>query len=115
MARSRVAQLKDYRELVEYGLPVGEAPGFAEERESLVDTLLDSDGCQELAFLDECAMDLLRTSDFLDSDWMKDSQDHPLTHWWWHLGKLRAGTYPAHLLPEHLRAIYQPAAQRNAA
>ena len=115
MARSRVAQLKDYRELVEYGLPAGEAPGFAEEREALVDALLDSDGRQELAFLDECAMDLLRTLEFIDGCWIKESQEHPLSHWWWHLGKLRAGTYPAHLLPDHLRVIYQPVAHRHAA
>lgn len=114
MARSRVAQLNDYRELVEYGLPTGEAPGFAEEREALAEVALDSEAQQELAFLDECAVDLLRTVGFIDACWLKDAQDQPLAHWWWHLGKLRAGTYPADRLPPHLRVIYWPASAKAA-
>lgn len=113
MARSRVAQLNDYRELVEYGLPVGEIPGFAEEREAVADAVLDTEAQQELAFLDECAIEILRTADFIDACWLKDDPAHHLM-WWWHLGKIREGTYPAHLLPPHLRAIYQPATRHAA-
>ena len=115
MARSRVDQLSDYRELVEYGLPVGEIPGFAEEREAVMYLSLDGDTQKDLAFIDECAVEALLKADFVDACWLKDNPEHPLINWWWHLGKLRAGTYPAHLLPDHLRAIYQPEPHRQAA
>ncbi len=114
MARSRVAQLNDYRELVEYGLPVGEIPGFAEEREAVANIALDGEARQELAFLDECAVEMLRTADFIDACWLKDDPAYPLSQWWWHLGKLRAGTYPAELLPPQLQAMYRQG-QRQAA
>ena len=51
---------------------------------------------------------MLLKADFVDACWLKDNPEHLLSRWWWHLGKLRAGTYPAHLLPPHLREIYQP-------
>ena len=45
---------------------------------------------------------------------LDDPHDRPLPQWWWHLGKLRAGTYPAELLPPHLQAMYRQG-QRQAA
>ncbi len=65
--------------------------------------------------MDECAVEMLCAVDFVDTCWLKDNPAHPLNQWWWHLGKLRAGTYPAHLLPPHLREIYQTAPERLAA
>ena len=38
-----------------------------------------------------------------DSD---DPEKYPLDHWWWHLDRIAERTYPADLLPEHLREIY---------
>jgi len=41
--------------------------------------------------------------------WPPDSDDpekYPLDHWWWHLDRIAERTYPADLLPEHLREIY---------
>jgi len=38
-----------------------------------------------------------------DSD---DPEKYPLDHWWWHLDKIAKRTYPAELLPEHLRDLY---------
>ncbi|MEN3034392.1 MAG: hypothetical protein ABDH18_05330 [Aquificaceae bacterium] len=35
-----------------------------------------------------------------------ESKLHPLEHWWWHLEKIADRTYPAELLPEHLRKFY---------
>ncbi len=29
-----------------------------------------------------------------------------LDRWWWHFEKIAEGTYPAELLPEHLREVY---------
>ena len=50
----------------------------------------------------------------LPAELLRDDPTRPLAQWWWHLGKLRAGTYPAELLPPHLRAIHRPG-QRAAA
>jgi len=38
-----------------------------------------------------------------DSD---DPEKYHFDHWWWHLDKIADKTYPADLLPEHLREIY---------
>jgi hypothetical protein len=100
---------------VEYGLPVGEIPGFAEEREAVTNMSLNSEDRGELALIDECAVETLLKTNFVDSCWLKNNPTHPLSDWWWHLGKLRAGTYPAQLLPPHLQEIYQPTEQRLAA
>ena len=34
-------------------------------------------------------------------------EEHPIDKWWWHLEKIAQRTYPASLLPEHLREIYE--------
>lgn len=36
-----------------------------------------------------------------------DDVSQSLRKWWWRLGKLRHKTYPADLLPGHLRAVYR--------
>lgn len=36
--------------------------------------------------------------------YMRDYED--LKRWWWHFEKIADGSYPAELLPEHLREIY---------
>ncbi len=59
---------------------------------------LDASVVENAVFLDEIA-------DYL----IDDKPASPLSRWWWHLGKIRNHSYPAELLPEHLRAIYQPA------
>ncbi|MDG4552456.1 MAG: hypothetical protein P9F19_04610 [Candidatus Contendobacter sp.] len=74
---------------------------------------------QQLAALwyaDEFLLELLtdEAESALPAELLRDDPTRPLAQWWWHLGKLRAGTYPAELLPSHLRAIYRPA-QRTAA
>jgi len=67
---------------------------------------------RDLQKLDEIVMETILDHDDLQPYLQEDNPDYPLTQWWWHLGKLRAGAYPAHLLPAHLRAIYQPVEQR---
>ena len=37
----------------------------------------------------------------------KDNEDEPLSKWWWHLSKIKKGIYPAELLPEYLKKIYE--------
>lgn len=36
----------------------------------------------------------------------KPPQAKDKTRWWWHLDEISQGTYPADLLPEHLKEIY---------
>lgn len=106
-----------YREMVRYGLEEGVAPGLREQREHLATITLSTLQIQQLANLDESVLLIITDSesDYPPFDLLDDNANLPLIHWWWHLGRLRAGTYPAHLLPPHLQAIYQLAAQRNAA
>lgn len=105
-----------YREMVRYGLEEGVAPGLREQREHLTTITLSALQIQQLADLDESVLLIITDSesDYPPFDLLDDNANLPLTHWWWHLGKLRAGTYPAHLLPPHLRAVYQPATRRAA-
>ena len=73
---------------------------------------LTPDEQHELQELDELVMDQSLIMTMCRPYLLEDDPDYPLTQWWWRLGKLRAGAYPAHLLPAHLRAIYQPVEQR---
>ena len=41
---------------------------------------------------------------------LDDDSGQPLSHWWWHLGALRADTYPLEQLPDYLVPIYHEAA-----
>lgn len=101
-----------YREYAEFQFATdGEGLGLRQARQALVTYSVSGD----VKDLDALVMETLEIADYVNPLLLEDCDDQPLTHWWWHLGKLRAGTYPAHLLPQHLRAIYQPAAQRDVA
>ena len=39
--------------------------------------------------------------------YMEKDKNKPLEYWWWHLDKIATKEYPAELLPEHLREIYE--------
>ena len=47
---------------------------------------------------------------FLWLELLDDDPDQPLSHWWWHLGALRAGTFPLDQLPDYLLPVYHEAA-----
>jgi hypothetical protein len=106
-----------YREMVRYGLEEGVAPGLREKRGRLETAALSALQNRQLADLDESVLLIITDLEleYPPLDLLTDSHDQPLAHWWWHLGKLRDGTYPAQLLPDHLRVIYQPAPERLAA
>jgi len=36
-----------------------------------------------------------------------EENNHPMEDWWWHLHQIAKREYPADLLPEHLREIYE--------
>ena len=106
-----------YREAVLYGMDSWTVPGIREQRDDIMRVVLDRQPQAQLERLDSRLVDAVidRDDDEVPDDLLQDDPTRPLTQWWWHLGKLRARIYPAHLLPPHLQAIYQPAEQRHAA
>jgi len=108
MANKSNDRLVTYRIEAECVLPSGEGVLLRENRTWLATLTLTTSEQRDLQELDEIVMDTILDHDDLQPYLLEDNPDYPLTHWWWHLGKLRAGIYPAHLLPLHLREIYQP-------
>ena len=104
MVAQRSARLRGYLEEVEFALEMGDGPFLRETRERLAALALDETETTEVARLDGFVIDQIATLDEVQSFLLDDDDTQPLEHWWWHLGKLRARTYPAHCLPEHLRA-----------
>ena len=113
MENKRPEQLDEYHEIVHYGLMAGEGPGLSQIREELALLPLSSAEAREIAELDAGALyEILHNEGMQDYVLIEDSTQ-PLSRWWWHLGNLHAGVYPAELLPEYLQAIYrQPASVR---
>lgn len=109
MDNQTVDRLAAYRNEVEFAMPDGEGPRLREYREAIDELRLTKSELHELQRLDasvvENAVFLDEIADYL----IDDKPASPLSRWWWHLGKIRNHSYPAELLPEHLRAIYQPA------
>lgn len=102
-----------YRESVRFGLESGSAPGMRGQRDVLAALTLNLAQTQQLQNLDEEVVDLIAELDYVDTDLQSDDDQQPFDRWWWHLGKLRAGTYPTERLPEYLRVIYDPAGIRD--
>ncbi len=115
MANQRPERLRGYLEEVEFALDMGDGPFLRETRQRLSTLTLNAVEQAEMTRLDAFVLDRILLDDDIQSFLFDDATQEPLTHWWWHLGKLRAGTYPAQLLPDHLRAIYQPELERLAA
>jgi hypothetical protein len=89
----------------------GEGLGLREARECLNEAQALS---QEVRELDEIVIEATQVNDYINPGLLEDDPRQPLAHWWWHLGKLRNRTYPASLLPEHLRAVYLDATDQAA-
>ncbi len=112
VSSSTVNYVKAYTAMVVHGLDYWAVPGLRELRTEVSRCVLDREHRQSVAQLDEYLIDaIIDLDDEVPDDLLQDDPARPLSEWWWHLGKLRAGTYPAHLLPSALRAIYQPLAQ----
>ncbi len=102
--------VKRYREYAEFQFAIdGEGLGLRQARH-----LAPKDD-PVVMDLDALVIETLEAADYINPLLLEDRNDQLLTHWWWHLGKLRAGTYPAHLLPPHLRELYRPITQRKSA
>lgn len=105
-----VDRLRWYRESVRFALYTGSAPGIRKQREQL-EFSLPSEQELELRGLDIEALEDILELDWVDPDLLMDKQDAPLYAWWWHLGKIRAHSYPAELLTNYLQPVYQQAQQ----
>lgn len=108
MAYQRSTRLRGYSEEINFALEIGEGPTLRQARSRISAMALTPDEQRELAELDTLVIDEILNLEDVQVYLVEDSDNHPLAHWWWHLGKLRAGTYPADMLPPHLRAIYAP-------
>lgn len=108
MATKRLDPLNCYREYAEFQLAMdGEGLGLRSARQALADTSLTPQEQQSLADLDELVIASVQDNSYINPVLLKDDATQPLHYWWWHLGKLRAGAYPAQLLPEQLKATYR--------
>ncbi len=100
-----------------YGMDSWTVPGIRDQRDAVMRLHLESSQQTKLDHLDTRLIGAVTDTDDdeVPDDLLQDDPAKPLTQWWWHLGKLRAGTYPVHLLPLHLQAIYQTEPDRIAA
>ena len=98
-----------YRETVIFGLDEWIVPGLRQQRAALVQLLLNPVQISRLQELDSYVIDAITDPHnvAVPEELLTDDSVQPLSHWWWHLGKLHAGAYPAELLPPHLREIYR--------
>jgi hypothetical protein len=116
VSTERPSALACYKASVIQGLPEGVAPGLREQRQRVAQQTWNEQQLAALRYADEFLLEALTDAaeSALPAELLQDDPTRPLAQWWWHLGKLRAGAYPAELLPPHLRALYRPT-QRAAA
>jgi hypothetical protein len=108
----RADPLNRYREYAWYQFSMdGEGAGLRQARDALGEDLAQS---QEAGKLDEIVIEATQVNEYINPTLLTDDPSQPLEHWWWHLGKLRARTYPAELLPERLRKVYGQVRQQAA-
>ena len=98
-----------YEEYAYYQFSIdGEGVSLRESRQHLAGTGMDS---ALIHSLDEIVIEAAIANDYINPDLVKDDEAQPLQNWWWHLGKIRAKTYPVDLLPAHLQAVYREAVE----
>lgn len=107
MAYPYADRLKGYRQQVDFCLEQGEGPVLRPLREDIDRLELTVSEEKELVDIDAGAIDYLLTLDEVAAYLLEDDDSHPLSHWWWHLGKIRNHSYPVELLPAHLQTVYQ--------
>jgi len=109
MAYPYAERLRGYREEVHFALDMGEGPSLRFARDRLAAMALTQAELEELSDLDETVIEEVIESDAMADYLLVDDPAQPPTRWWWHLGAIRAGTFPAEALPENLRVVYRPA------
>lgn len=106
MGIGNFARLAGYLEEVEFALELGDGPVLRDARERISQLALSSEERQELARIDGFVIGLVVNLDHIEPFLLDDDETAGLDRWWWHLGKVRNRTYPAHRLPARLRDVY---------
>ncbi|GAQ95508.1 hypothetical protein TAGGR_2403 [Thermodesulfovibrio aggregans] len=91
----------DPEEDMDYAFFYHTAPAWLVVRDRIHELGLDED--ERVKELDKKAIINAIKSD-ADMPHQRDYED--LKRWWWHFEKIADGSYPAELLPEHLREVY---------
>jgi hypothetical protein len=107
MDSQRSDQLKGYRVEIDFALDVGEGPLLRACRERIAGLSLTPAEQRELEELDSIVIEEIIQRSHVADYLLKDDLSHPLDSWWWHFGKLRAGSYPVERLPVYLQEIYE--------
>lgn len=87
------------------------APDLLDRRERIHQAGLDEDDTVKKADIELIKVVLKEGAN--PSDLFGDPEKYPLSHWWWHLDKIADKTFPAELLPAHLREIYLKASESD--
>jgi hypothetical protein len=107
METPRTDYLSTYFNEVKFALANGEGPILREAREALENLALSDAEKAVLADLDADVVDSVVQFDEIASYLLQDRADQGMQKWWWHLGDIHKGEYPAEFLPESLRGFYQ--------
>ncbi len=108
MATPRTDALTSYSNEVKFALANGEGPILREAREALSKLAFPEAEATLLADLDADVVDSMVQFDEIADYLLEDDPTQELRKWWWHLGSIHRGDYPAELLPESLRDFYRP-------
>ena len=107
METLRTHYLSAYFNEVKFALANGEGPILREAREALSELALSDAEMIMLSDLDADVVDSMVQFDEIADYLLDDDFTQELRKWWWHLGAIREGEYPAILLPEELRRLYR--------
>ncbi|MDZ4154420.1 hypothetical protein [Methylicorpusculum sp.] len=99
-------RLKAYRFQVDFCLEQGEGPVLRAVRETVGLLSLADQEAAELADIDAVALEYILGLGTLAPYLLTDDDSQPLSHWWWHLGKLQSKTFPVEQLPASLQTVY---------
>lgn len=108
----RPSALKQLHETVYYSLTFGAGYEYRKVRDEVAALRLGGDALGDVMHLDELALE--HVIDAPEEDvWpgiLEDDAAQPIERWWWHLGAIRAGTFPPEHLPAPLRAVMETSA-----
>lgn len=106
MDHRQIDYLAGYRHEIDFALADGVSLVLRKIRDELFGMTLTPAEQAQLDQADETVIITVMELDDIDAGLIADDESKPLAAWWWHLGKLRAQTYPADQLPAHLRTVY---------
>ncbi len=106
MDTQQIDYLAAYRHEIDYALADGVSLVLRKIREKIFAINLSATEQLQLDTNDEKVIVSVMELDDIDEGLVADDDARSLRAWWWHLGKIRNRTYPAELLPAHLRTVY---------